>query len=351
MSQAELGTRAGYGGGAAVSINRFENGLMLPGEERLRKIATALGLPLESLISSDATAPDVTPNLPNVPARVTTETLKDRAARVQREINDQTNEVGQLITQFADASATVAVTFSGPRDELASRIRKLPEEPIFPPERRQHPAWTAESAVELLAPADSALSSVPSVLRSDVWHRTIAESVSRAFLAAAFSSRTGRGADHVTNLVAATAAGIVVGGLGSLSARNKAQQREIAARLDHAEAKISRFRPGIEALRSIIPRAVELLEYVAVHGAHALSRYQSTLAHRESAEGINWGELSESEQQSFKMFAEIEVAKNAVAGIDLEGLLSAPDEESLRTNLSQINELISRCREVVESRV
>ena len=51
LTQEELGIRAGYQGGAGVSVSRLESGQMEPSEERFVEIARALDVTREELVA------------------------------------------------------------------------------------------------------------------------------------------------------------------------------------------------------------------------------------------------------------------------------------------------------------
>ncbi|WP_454157713.1 helix-turn-helix domain-containing protein [Microbacterium lacticum] len=354
LSQEELGIRSGYGKGAGVSINRFENGLVLPRPDRLDRIARALGFTVEALLSEAQEEPGTSQprkDLARGAELKSGEKTKDRAARIQREIDSRTSEVRVLVDGLVIASEAASRKFSVPRGLLASRIRGLPDEPIYPATTQQNPARAAERAVELLV-ASGAQSSARGKPIAGARLSPAADSVLRAVLSTGLTARRGfGGATIATTLVAAVAGGLIVGGLAAMTTRSQQAQRELKARLDDAERKLDRLRPGIEALKSLIPDATRMLDYVAVHAGHAFARYAAGLDSRGDGTAIEWAELTNEEHERFKLFAEIEVAQNALSGIDIEGLLWAPDAESRESMVAQTTGLISSCQAAIISRV
>ena len=305
LSQEELGIRSGYGKGAGVSINRFENGLVLPRPDRLDRIARALGFTVEALLSEAQEEPGTSQprkDLARGAELKSGEKTKDRAARIQREIDSRTSEVRVLVDGLVIASEAASRKFSVPRGLLASRIRGLPDEPIYPATTQQNPARAAERAVELLV-ASGAQSSARGEPIACARLSPAADSVLRAVLSTGLTARRGfGGATIATTLVAAVAGGLIVGGL-------------------------------------------------AVHAGHAFARYAAGLDSRGDGTAIEWAELTNEEHERFKLFAEIEVAQNALSGIDIEGLLWAPDAESRESMVAQTTGLISSCQTAIISRV
>lgn len=58
-------------------------------------------------------------------------------------------------------------------------------------------------------------------------------------------------------------------------AGHRRQQQETTAKLAEPENKIDESQRNVDALRAVMPRATELLEYIAMHAGHALDRWET----------------------------------------------------------------------------
>lgn len=127
LTQQYLGTKAGYGSGAAVSISRIENGLTRPSDERLDGIAYTLGLTRAQLqdlasqrthtqgegrggTSTDGTKP------------VGDESVKQRAKRIQQESENRAGLITDLAEAFNEAHDRARDDFFMKFVEIASQI-------------------------------------------------------------------------------------------------------------------------------------------------------------------------------------------------------------------------------------
>jgi transcriptional regulator with XRE-family HTH domain len=356
LSQEELGAMADYGSGAGVSISRFENGQMLPRRPRLASIAAALGLTIEELErrASDTIergASTLKPSGPS-PSRKA-ERTKDRVARIQQEIDARAAVIRDLVDSYAAACARADEEFSGRYATLSSLIGELPDELLPPQAEGADRRIAAERAIELLAPLgsdqDSAEQNQPP---ADPRLKTVAAVISNAVMTAGMSTRARAGAGtFAVSLVAATAAYLTAGGLILMATRNKEQQRMLLANLDRAEDELARLGPGVEALKTALPRAIEVLSYVSVHGGHAIRRYESQLVHQPESRVVSWPAMSELERRRLVDFSDIAIAQAALSSIDLEAFLSTRDAAELTDRLAQTEQLVARCRAAVEARV
>jgi transcriptional regulator with XRE-family HTH domain len=111
LTQEELGRAAGYRTGAGVSISRVEAGLVRPGSERLAGLAEALGLTeadLEARAAALTTQKRAVPLIgggdggppPGVATSRGSDKPKDRALRVQREVDRRTTVITDLTEAF-----------------------------------------------------------------------------------------------------------------------------------------------------------------------------------------------------------------------------------------------------------
>src|SRR3954452_461387 len=107
FTQEELGTDAGYGAGAGVSISRIENGLTRPTRERFAGIAVALGLTPDELESAaeerttELSAQGATGG--GAPSPAGRERPGDRSKRLRQEVERREAVSGELSEAFKDA--------------------------------------------------------------------------------------------------------------------------------------------------------------------------------------------------------------------------------------------------------
>lgn len=356
LSQEELGEMADYGSGAGVSISRFENGQMLPRRPRLASIAAALGLTIEELErrASDTIERGTSTHKPTGqgPSRKA-ERTKDRVARIQQEIDRRAAVIRDLVDSYAAASARADEEFAGRYANLSALIEKLPDDLIPPQAEKADRRVAAERAIKLLAPIgpdkNSAEQNQPV---ADPRLTTVAAAISNAVMTAGMSTRARAGAGtFAVSLVAATAAYLTAGGLILMATRSKEQQRTLLANLDRAEGELARLGPGIEALKTALPRAIEVLSYISVHGGHAIRRYESQLVHQPDSNMVSWPAMSELERNRVVDFSDIAIAQAALSSINIEAFLSTREAAELADLLAQTEQLVARCRAVTEARV
>jgi transcriptional regulator with XRE-family HTH domain len=300
MTQEDLGKRAGYGAGAGVSISRFENGQVRPGDDKLQAIAKALGTTREELAAQAAkrgTSRSI-------------ERLKDRDARITREAAAQTEALEAAGAAFDEAWNQARTGFLERFAEIASRIAGAE-----PPEHPQ-PAGSAEpKSVEGAAAwrqmeastgfAETLVSSAATALLLDAWRR--GPSLAGGFVGAARG--LGIGAAIPALLLLATTAFSIV-------RASRKQQDERAKELDRAEAELAAAEPGLSALNALLPRATDILEYIAVHAGHALDRWERQLGD----EPLGWNELDLAARERYFDFIQISGAQIVVKRIDFQRL-------------------------------
>lgn len=62
---------------------------------------------------------------------------------------------------------------------------------------------------------------------------------------------------------------LALGGGVWAARRNRQQRQELRAKLDDAEGQLDAQARGVQAFADLVSRAAEILDYIAVHGAHA----------------------------------------------------------------------------------
>ena len=132
------------------------------------------------------------------------------------------------------------------------------------------------------------------------------------------------GALLLTGMVAAPAAALAAAGFYMLKQRRTKQEEE---RLRHevtsAEISLDQSQTGFDTMVDTLQRATELIEYVSIHGAHALSKWKDDLP----AHPRQWDDLDENGQTSYNQFLTVAGCLLAVSSINVGALLTAtPDE-------------------------
>lgn len=384
LTQEELGTAAGYGAGAGVSISRIESGLTRPGRERFEGLAEVLGLAPPDLEKeaagrtgpppeSDSEAPVSAP----APAR-----LKDRVKRIQDEIARRTTLITGLGEAFNAAHDRARDDFFMRFVEIAGRIENAPQPDPTP---LQDEAESDDAAGEALARIKVTSYGIAQVLAGGAGAAAAGAAVGGAaaygtFMAAvsfgtastgaAISGLSGVAATNaalallgggtlaaggggvaggtmlLTGIVAAPALLLAVGGLVWMVKRNRKQQQELAARLDEAEAEIAATQRGFDALVEVIPRATNTLDYIAIHASHALSRWATRL----ETGPMVWEELGVDEQRRYQDFIEIAASQLAIVTINVQDLMALRGDEREQL-INFADEVLNQAQNVVETLV
>ena len=368
FTQEQLGERAGYKGGpgAGVSISRLENGHLSPTPERFEGIAKALGLSADALTQlaeektnrSECAPPD---------DRVS---IKDRHARVEREIEGRKQLVTELGRAFDDANDSANNDFLMKLIEIAARVDGAPKPDPAQLLRDDIPngddveaeaayciQFTNFGVAQALAGTAVGVAAAATypTFTADVARWTasaitaipgpMAVAVTDGFLTAlrvGTARRTGSAGRTALLAGIVTTAGVLLW----TTQRSRKEQRELTAKLDEAEAEIAETRPNVEALRELMPKATEILEYIAVHAGHALNRWATKLGQ----EPRDWDSLSADEQQRYQDFVEIAAVQLAVANIDFESLMTNRGGEQERAT-AVARDIVTQSRKVITSHV
>jgi hypothetical protein len=156
------------------------------------------------------------------------------------------------------------------------------------------------------------------------------------------------GAAGGMNLVAAVALGTVAVAIleRQTTAKRNRKYQESAAKLAAAEADIAANQANVEALLDVIPRATEMLDYVAVHASHALERW----GHQIGEEPVGWEKLGEAEQHRYQDFVAIAAAQLALAAIDLQ-LIATSHDSDLKRATAVADQVLVQAERAITSRV
>ena len=319
MTQDDLGSAAGYGAGAGVSISRIESGLTRPSVRRFAGIALALGLTPAQL---ESVAERQTNELPGhhegtggkAASSTGQEGLEDRANRTREEIERRERVTGELLSAFHDARDRAFSGFFDHLREIASEVvgaeqpdpEKLRGAPIgaqepdrasrlppTPPGAADSFVKGANGVVAGMAPgvgrgtahvtfeAVKALGRASTGAPTSELHGVAQFNAARSILGGGTRASGGFGVAGGTKVLTGIKVGAAV--LFAISPmvvsamRSRKQRQEFVTMLDELDAEISASRRGVDALVDILPRATTVLDEIAVHGGRALDKWEAQL--------------------------------------------------------------------------
>lgn len=349
LTQEELGAAAEYGRGAGVSISRLENGRLEP-TDKFAGIARALGVSPEELRTRAAEETAAHRGAAEDGER----SHADRIAAIVR-ASERRKQLAPELDTFDEARRRAEREFLVTFREQAARIVDAPthdEDHLAQDSEAEDDETKAEAAYQLQFTqygVSKALAepAVGNAVGGAAAYLAFTEAVAlgaaplgatvprltgaaaalnglRAAMGVGRSTRIGGSAGAV-NLVAAVAAGAVVATIleRQAAAKRNRKLQESEAQLAAAEADIAANQANVEALLDIIPRATEILEYIAVHASHALTRWGIQVG--EGA--VHWKQLGEAEQRRYEDFVAVAAAQLAVATIDLEPLATSRERD------------------------
>lgn len=366
QTQDELGRAAGYGKGASVSISRLESGAIRPGPQRLSGIAKALGLTpeeLQELAVKKSAHGDNRDGSHGGTSSGGSKNLRDRYRRIEHEIGERTASITKLDEEFKKHLDRAADEFLVRFVKVAEQVANAPQ-----PDTAQSPRGTATdpgalatyqlnanaysvrkqivggagvaAAGEIAAGSTAAYQALLAIASSEAaWAGAVtsglsgaaARNDSRPVLSGGTLAAGGAGFAGGTRLLATMVATpmvvLIAGGLVWMARRNRKQQQELAEQLDEAAAQLASTKAGYLALKEILQRASETLDYIATHAGHALNRWESQL----EKGSMKWETLGEAEQQRYQSFIEVAGAQLTLVAINVQGILttSGSDQEDL----------------------
>ena len=391
LSQEELGRKAGYRTGAGVSMSRIENGMTRPGPRRLEGIARTLGLTVKELETRGAQRsgePDrqnrtragrQSPSRSGSPvSQQGGESSKDRMRRIQGDV-DQRNtravtggiafnaahdrarddffmELVRSATSIAGLPLPTAPTATvrsavglSPTTEAALRrqvaahgiaVTLASGTGLAAAESETDPesAYSAVVATAMLTPVPAADQDQPAGATARA---------TRALLGGGtHSGRSGiaAGTMLLTGFVASAASPLFAAGtLAWLARRSRRQNDQLRIELDQAEANLAATRLGFEAVMDILSRATHLMDYVAVHAAHARRRWQAQLPHG----ATHWSDLGPDQQRQYHGFVEVAACQVCVDSINMTELLAASAAEQA-TLIQLADDILTLAQQQVE---
>ncbi|MFI8364285.1 hypothetical protein ACIGD1_29510 [Streptomyces sp. NPDC085612] len=360
MTQEDLAARAEYGKGGAVSVSRIERGLISPGEHRLAALALALGLTPEQLKQA---AEDRTRSLAEERGRRPAK-LRDQVADTKRrhaEVTERTAQRAKITQEHVEAFNTVHdIARDGFFMEfvaLAQDIGGAPE-----PERPHEAEVDGTGRIPAAIRIEAMSAGVARVIR-DARGAAVGGAAGAAvggaaaygaFTAAAMFGTASTGAAISTlSGVAATNAALALLGGGTLAAggagmaggillltgmvaapvaalgaagfyvlrkrRTKAEEERLRAGVEAAETALDTSQQGFDAMIDVLDRGTAVMEYLTVHGIHALGRWKAGLPPRPR----DWDALGPDERDRYGQFVTVAGCLLAVSSINVGALLSA----------------------------
>lgn len=375
LTQEELGDAAGYGKGAGVSISRLENGRLEP-TDKFPGIARALGVSVQDL-HARAAADEAAHHTDQAGAL----SHEDRIAAIVR-ASERRKQLAPELDALAAARQEAESAFLLKFRDLAARVIDAPApsgDQVVKPDEVSSDEAEAEASFQLRftqygvsnALANSSGDVVAAgAVGSAAAYLAFTEAVAMGAAplgsaiprfagatAALNGLRSAMGVGRSTrlagpgggmNLMAAVAVGTVVATIleRQATAQRKRRQQESAAKLAEAEADIAATQANVEALLDVIPKATGILEYIAVHATHALTRWGN-----EIGEGpVPWKDLPESDQQRYQDFVAIAAAQLAVATIELQDLATSRGDD-LDQAMALADQVLVQSQRAITARV
>lgn len=363
-TQHELGKAAGYKAGASVSISRIESGLMSPGPERFNGIAKGLDISASELEKEAAKrtqelGEERDGSCTDTDSGAGGESIRDRAKRIQQEIERRTTLITQAGDAFNAAHDRARDDFFLKFVEVAARITGAtqPDSAALgdnvaadtPSDGATRIRLTTHGIAHALAAGAGGTAAGAAVGGAAAYGAFIgAVSLGTASTGSAIVGLSGvaatnaalallgggalaaggagvaGGAAVLASIVAAPAVLLGIGGLVWMMKRNRKQQRELTAKLDEAEAQLAASRRGFEAIaEDILPRATHTLNYIAVHAGHALNRWAGRIGPRP----LDWKSMSPAETQAYQEFISIAASQLAVVTVNFESIMVSRDQD------------------------
>ncbi|ALO99519.1 hypothetical protein SHL15_8577 [Streptomyces hygroscopicus subsp. limoneus] len=385
MTQEELAKRADYGKGGAVSISRIERGLISPGEHRLAAIALALRLTPAQLMQE---AEDRTRSLADRRGQRPVK-LRDQVAETKRRHAEITEKVAQRSKITQELGEAFNQVHDTARDEFFLRFVELAEsisgapEPERPSEEEIEGTGETPAAIRVEAmsvgianairdaAAGAAAGAVGAAAGGAAAYGafTAAALFGTASTGAAISTLSGVAATNatlallgggtlaaggagmaggillLTGMVAAPAAALAAAGFYVLrQRRTKKEEERLRTEVEVAEAALDQSQQGFDTMTDVLHRATAIMEYVSVHGTHALEKWRVGLP----PEPRDWTSLGHEGQERYKEFLTVAGCLVAVSSINVSALLTAKPD-ALREMDKAIDETLRYADKTIKS--
>ncbi|MFJ7529355.1 helix-turn-helix domain-containing protein [Streptomyces griseus] len=382
MTQEELAEQADYGKGGAVSISRIERGLVSPGEHRLAAIALALRLTPAQLKQE---AEDRTRSLARQRGQRPVK-LREQVAETKRrhaEINEKAAQRSKITQELGEAFNRVHDVV---RDEFFMRFVELAEtisgapEPERPGEEEIESTGEIPTAIRVEAMSVGIANAIRGVAAGGAagvaaggaaayGAFTAAALFGTASTGTAISTLAGVAATNatlallgggtlaaggagmaggillLTGMVAAPAAALAAAGFYVVrQRRNKKEEERLRTEVGVAEAALDQSQKGFDTMVDVLPRTTAIMEYVSVHGTHALEKWRVSLP----PEPRDWESLGYEGQERYKEFLNVAGCFLAVSIINVPALLTAKPDD-LREMDKAIDETLRYADKIIKS--
>jgi hypothetical protein len=153
------------------------------------------------------------------------------------------------------------------------------------------------------------------------------------------------GALLLTGMVAAPAAALAAAGFYVLrQRRNKKEEERLRTEVETAEAALDQSQQGFDAMIDVLHRAAGIMEYVSVHGTHALEKWRVNMP----SEPRDWESLGHEGQERYKEFLTVAGCLLAVSSINVSALLTA-EPGALRAMDKAIDETLRYADKTIKS--
>ena len=368
LTQLQLGKGAGYEAGAGISISRIENGQMKPSSDRFKEIAALLGVTPTELIQEAALEMEQLKR-----EGQDAKSIEDRLAEIRRfeELRSELIDDAKAFERASDrANAAFLVRFL----QVAARVQGAP--PADPHQLVGTDLQTGddvevEAAYQLKFTRFGVEKALSEPTRSPTRAGKIDDTALDGFVSLVsrgssllggvipFSATTFRSFQRAAGMkgaaasgIAALAVGFTVGAIAAVGHMSRAKRTAkmedaISADLARDEQTIAQTLPSVRALRESILRATDILDYVAVHAAHALNRWEGQIGEGK----LDWESLIEAgNEKRYFDFAEIAAAQLAIVTLSYDDLWKTRGEELERAK-ALTDEVLSQAQRVIESHV
>lgn len=129
----------------------------------------------------------------------------------------------------------------------------------------------------------------------------------------------------LTGVVAAPAAALAAAGFYVLrKRRNKREEERLRIGVEAAEEALAQSQQGFDVMVDVLSRATAIMEYVEVHGTHALEKWRAGLP----AEPRDWESLGRDGQERYKEFLTVAGSFLSASIINVPALLAADADVS-----------------------
>lgn len=126
--------------------------------------------------------------------------------------------------------------------------------------------------------------------------------------------------------------------------RNKKEEERLRTEVEAADAALDQSQQGFDAMVDVLHRATATMEYVSVHGTHALEKWRASLPPKSR----DWVSLGHEGQERYKEFLTVAGCLLAVSSINVSALLTAKPD-TLREMDKAIDETLRYADKTIKS--